>query len=178
MNSTSNALTLLAEAFRYPAPGHLAALEKGLQSLPVGSETEAINAFLGQIRRLSLGAWEELYTHTLDLNPPAAPYIGFQTWGESYQRGVFLSNLSRELLKMDIDTEGELPDHLIPILRYLALASDPLPELVEHLDPALRRMSAALRQAEANNPYLNLLDAAQELCKRRLASSRTKKEPV
>ena len=35
--------------------------------------------------RLPLGASEELHARTLDLNPPAAPYVGYQTWGESYR---------------------------------------------------------------------------------------------
>lgn len=172
MNSTKNVLTLLAEAFRYPAPGHLEILEKGLQTLPFSSEKELIDRFMEQIRRLSLGAWEELHTRTLDLNPPAAPYIGFQTWGESYQRGEFLSKMNRALMWARIDADGELADHLIPVFRYLARVVDPLPELGEVLDPALQRMVAALRNVDASNPYLHLLEAAQAVVKQ------LKKEPV
>ena len=172
MNNTKTILTLLAEAFRYPAPGHLETLEKGLQTLPPGSEKELIDQFLVQIRRLSQGAWEELHTRTLDMNPPAAPYIGFQTWGESYQRGEFLAKMNGALMWARIDTDGELPDHLIPVFRYLALVPDPLPELVEVLDPALQRMTGALRKADANNPYSHLMEAAQVVVKQ------LKKEPV
>ncbi len=172
MDNTAGLLTVLAEAFRYPAPGRLKALENDLQRLAASREKELVCSFLDQIGLLSLGAWEELHTRTLDLNPPAAPYVGFQTWGESYQRGEFLSKMNGALMRSGIDADGELPDHLIPVFRYLALVQDPLPDLVEILEPALQRMSAALRGVDAKNPYLNLFEAAQSLVKQ------LKKEPV
>lgn len=172
MKETASAFILLAEAFRYPVPGHREALEKAAQLLPAGKEKALIGAFLDHIRRISLGAWEELHTRTLDLNPPAAPYIGFQTWGESYQRGEFLSKMNAVLMQAGIDLDGELPDHLTPVFRYLALIQDPLPELTEVIAPALQRMAAALRGADASNPYLDVFEAAQVLVKQ------LKKEPV
>lgn len=167
-----NVYTLLAEAFCYPAPGHLAALEKGLETLPAGIQKQSLASFIGKIRARSLGEWEELHTRTLDLNPPSAPYIGYQTWGESYQRGAFLSKMNRELMDAGVDTQGELPDHLIPVLRYLGQATEPLPELVEVLDPAIQRITTGLRKADPGNPYLDLLVAAQSLC------NGLKKEPA
>jgi nitrate reductase molybdenum cofactor assembly chaperone NarJ/NarW len=161
----SHVCLLLAEALRYPAPGHLAALEKRLKELPAGSEKRNVSAFLDTVKTVSLGQWEELHTHTLDLNPPAAPYVGFQTWGESYQRGEFLSKMSRVVLENGIDADGELPDHLIPILRYLAKESSPLPDLVVVIEPAVQRMMTALRQADGNNPYLHLLEGILSVCR-------------
>jgi nitrate reductase delta subunit len=158
-------LFLVAEAFCYPAPGQVERIVERLERVPPGDARRAVESFVGKVRLLSLGEWEELYTRTLDLNPPAAPYIGFQTWGESYQRGLFLSTLNRALLEAGVETEGELPDHLIPVLRYLGQAVEPLPELVEVLSPALRRIHDVLRQADAASPYLDLLAAAQGLCK-------------
>lgn len=156
---------LLADAYEYPAPGMLDVLEEGLENLAPGGQKQAFAAFVSKIRRLKLGEWEELQTRTLDLNPPAAPYIGFQTWGESYQRGEFMSKMNRELMKMEINPEGELPDHLIPILRYLGLTDQPLPELLEVLEPAVQRMIAGLRSADPSNPYLDLFEAVQVACK-------------
>ncbi len=161
---TANICRFLAEAFRYPAPGHLAALDKGLQALPASGEKGYLTAFLNKVKQMTLGEWEELHTRTLDLNPPAAPYVGFQTWGETYPRGAFLSRLSRALAEEGIDLEGELPDHLAPVLRYLGQANHPLPELVELLAPALRRMRTALGAKDPDNPYLDLLEAAQAAC--------------
>ena len=157
-------LALVGEGFRYPSPGQAERLEAGLASMPAGVEKQAFERFLSALRRLPLSEREELHTRTLDLDPPAAPYVGFQAWGESYQRGNFMAALNRALMETGIETEGELPDHLIPVLRYLARVADPLPELVAVLVPALRRMHAGLREADAHNPYLDLLDAAQLLC--------------
>ncbi len=155
--------TLLAEAFRYPHPGHLEQLERGLASLP--PETPArphLERFLRAVSALSLDAWEMLYTRTLDLSPLTAPYVGYQQWGENYRRGNFMSQLNAELARLHIPADGELPDHLIPVLRYLAAAETPLPELLENLAPAVDKMRAALRKAEKDNPYLFLFQAARE----------------
>lgn len=158
-------LRLVADAFCYPWPGQVEWLETGLAAMPDGGARHAVGRFLQAMRGMHLSEREELYTRTLDLNPPAAPYVGFQTWGESYQRGNFMSRMNRALIDAGIATEGELPDHLIPVLRYLGQVAEPLPELVEVLFPALERMQAGLRKVDATNPYLDLLEAAQLLCK-------------
>ena len=159
-----NAYVILADAFTYPAPGRLEALKRGGATMPKGAGKDAYTAFLSGIDRLSLGAWEELHTRTLDLNPPAAPYVGYQTWGESYQRGAFMAKMNRALADADVEPDGELPDHLAPTLRYLAAAADPLPEMVAVLGPAIGRMLSTLRKAEPDNPYVSLLQAVQAQC--------------
>ena len=159
-----DAYVTLADAFSYPAPGRLETLKRGGAAMPQGAGKDAYAAFLNGIDCLPLGAWEELHTRTLDLNPPAAPYVGYQTWGESYQRGAFLAKMNREFAEAGVETDGELPDHLAPILRYLAAVPDPLPEMVEVLGPAVSRMLEALRKAESDNPYVSLLQAVQAQC--------------
>ena len=154
---------IVAQAFCYPAPGRLGWLRDSVAQMPAGSAKNALQVFWDGVCELPLGKWEELHTRTLDLNPPAAPYVGFQTWGESYQRGTFLSKLNRELMEAQVDPAGELPDHLIPVLRYLGRAPDPLPDLVAAFDPAVQRMIEGLRKVDPANPYLSLLEAAQAL---------------
>ncbi len=155
-------MPVLADAFVYPAPGRLAALETGAEALPKGCDRETrLLAFLAAVEPLSLGAWEELYTRTLDLDPPAPPYIGYQMWGDSYQRGAFMAKMKQALREVGLDAGGELPDHLAPCLRYLSVAAEPLPELVEVIGPAVDRMQAALRKAQPGSPYLSLLKAVQ-----------------
>lgn len=148
---------LLAESFRYPAPGRLEELERGVPSFHNRARSQ-YTAFVKAVRKLPLSAWEELYTRTWDLNPVAAPYIGYQTWGENYQRGNFMAALNRALLEAGVETDGELPDHLIPVLRYLAVVIEPLPELLEILPAAIERIIAALRKSDSTNPYLSLLE--------------------
>lgn len=150
---------LLSEALRYPDPGSLERLRSGLEQADESPARTELETFLASVERLGLDGWEELYTRTLDLNPAVAPYIGFQVWGESYQRGGFLSALNRAMYESKVDLEGELPDHLTSVLRYLARTGEPLPALSEQLAPAVRRMVSVLSAAEPQNPYVRLLRA-------------------
>lgn len=156
---------LLAEAFSYPHAGLLEELEAGLREVDKSPAWSGLEAFVRKVARLSLAEWEELATRTLDLSPAAAPYIGFQIWGESYQRGEFMSKLNRAMAGLDIDTAGELPDHIAPVLRYLDRVDQPMPELAEHFEAAVRRMAATLREKDKGNPYLELLDASLKIAR-------------
>jgi nitrate reductase delta subunit len=151
---------VLSEAFSYPSPGLLERLQEGFEKSRSGPARDQLGAFLQKIEKLSLAQWEELCTDTLDLSPAAAPYIGFQTWGESYQRGEFMAKMNRGLAEHGIDSEGELPDHLAPALLYLEAAQQPLPELVEIFEQAVSRMTAILREKDNKNPYIHLFEAA------------------
>ena len=168
-----NMYMLIAEAFGYPRPGLLEELEQGLASAGTNPARRGLEAFIRKVGRLSLAEWEELATRTLDLSPAAAPYIGFQIWGESYQRGEFMSKLSHAMRKMDLDSGDELPDHIVPVLRYMAGTDQPIPELTEHFETAVARMQATLREKDHDNPYLELLEAALQLAPR---SKRAEKE--
>lgn len=155
--------TLLAEAFGYPHPGLLEQLERAVANASKSPARRGLEAFLKRVGQLTLAEWEELATRTLDLSPAAAPYIGFQIWGESYQRGEFMSKLNHAMAELKLDTGGELPDHIVPVLRYLGATNRPIPELTEHFEPAVARMQATLREKDRSNPYLDLLDATLQL---------------
>ncbi len=151
---------LLAEAFTYPHPALLAELQTGVATLNRRHPAyDGLATFCKRIARLSVEEWEELATRTLDLSPAAAPYVGFQIWGDSYPRGGFMSRLNRAMYELDIDPAGELPDHVVPVLRYLDVAEAPLPELAEHLPVAVTRMIAILREKDRDNPYVSLYEA-------------------
>ena len=157
--------SIYAQALHYPHPGQV----ETLQAQAKGSDREpgmkAFASFIKKIGTLSLSEQEELFTRTFDLSPLTAPYVGYQIWGESYKRGEFMAQLSQEMSLYEINLEGELPDHLLPVLRYLAAATAPLPELVEVLDPAIAAMQKSLKKNEADNPYLLLLKAIGQACK-------------
>lgn len=152
---------ILAEGFRYPIPGRLTQLRTLAGEITDGEVRTAYEDFLTQISQLSLGEWEELHTRTLDLNPQAIPYLGYQRWGESYQRGNFMASMNRLLVENQIDIDGELPDHLVPVLRYLDIAHTPPSELVTVLNSALNKLRKALKKTDPGNPYNQLLTAAQ-----------------
>ncbi|MDH3730277.1 MAG: nitrate reductase [Acidimicrobiia bacterium] len=153
---------LLALSYRYPFPGRIDQLRAGLDDVPTGAVRRSLERFLEDLERLTPTEWEELHTRTVDLGPLFAPYVGWVMWGENYKRGEFMSNLKREQDAAGIDPEGELPDHLDPVLRYLSSATDPLADLTEVLPPALKRMSETLQAAEPTNPYLHLLRATRD----------------
>ncbi len=115
--------------------------------------------FLDEVGSLSLGEWEELHTATLDLSAPFVPYVGHVIWGDAYRRGEFMADLVGALRDAEIELGGELPDHVEPILRYLAATDTPLPDLVEVLPGALATMSQTLKSAAPGNPYCHLLAA-------------------
>ncbi len=153
---------LFAEALRYPAPGRLESLQAGLAKMTSGETKKKFARFVGRLQDLSLGEWEELYTRTLDLNPAVAPYVGYQIWGENYQRGGFLAQMSRGLQEAGVDPDGELPDHLIPVLRYLDIAPTGMPELAQTVETATQKMIKQLHRTEPGNPYIYLLEAVSQ----------------
>jgi nitrate reductase delta subunit len=152
-------LSLFAEAFSYPIPGQLEEWSAGLSRLPQSPSTEEYTAFLQALQPFSQGELEELYTRTLDLNPEIAPYLGYQMWGDSYPRGSLMAKLNRAMQEYQVDLGGELPDHLMPVLRYLDQAADPLPDLMQVFEPAVEKMIQKLKKQDPANPYLHLLRA-------------------
>jgi len=154
----------LAEALRYPYSEQLEILNVKIETADNGVTKKSIEQFMQAFSALSLAQREELYTRTLDLNPLAAPYIGYQLWRENYKRGEFMAALNHEMNLLDVDKAGELPDHLIPVLRYLAVTSNPLPELLEALPKALKKMRKDLKKTDPKNLYRHLLAAVSQAC--------------
>jgi len=154
---------LFADAFCYPSPGRKEQILTGLQAETDRKVSDAITEFIDQIEEMTIGEWEELHTRTLDLSPLVAPYVGYQIWGESYQRGNFMALINRRLRDYQIDLDGELPDHLVPILRLMDRGTDQPEELKENLEPAIKKMTSELRKRERDNPYLILIDALHRM---------------
>ena len=74
-----------------------------------------------------------------------------------------MAKLNHAMADLDIDPEGELPDHLVPILRYLAATSQPIPELTENFVTAVKRMITTLREKDKRNPYIDLFEATLKI---------------
>src|SRR5512141_1193882 len=95
--------SLLSDSFRYPNSGLLQSLSERLAQAGEGPACQKLRSFLDHIRPLSLGEWEELYTLTWDLDPAAAPYIGFHIYGETYGRGTFMAQVNAARIQAGID---------------------------------------------------------------------------
>lgn len=151
-----------AQAFRYPAPGSLESLSGAVSRLPAGKHKTALTRFISAVEKIELGAWEELYTRTWDLNPMAAPYIGYHVWGDHYRRGEFMARLRQAYKESRVPQEGEMPDHLVLILSYLSRVEQPIDELLELLPESFKKIHAGLRKNNPENPYLVLIDALRQ----------------
>lgn len=149
----------LAAAFRYPEPGAAERLGAAVERIPPGLVRRQLQRFVDAVTEMPLSRWEELHTVTLDLNPLFAPYVGHMIWADNYQRGAFMAELTAAQREVGVDAGGELPDHLDPVLRYLAVAESPIEDLTEVLPKALRLMAQALDRAGSNNPYRFVLEA-------------------
>ena len=150
---------LLADSLCYPKSGYLNALQTQLDRSPGFPGKESLEIFYQEMGILSLGQQEELYTRTLDLNPLTAAYVGYQIWGESYKRGEFMALMNQEMDKYAVDKSGELPDHLIPILRYLDVNPTPKSELLDVLERAIQKMSSSLKKSDPENPFMHVFAA-------------------
>ena len=113
------------------------------------------------VEQTGLGALEELYTATFDLKPVCYPYIGFQLFGETYKRGEFLALLNARYRECGLVVQGELPDHLGQILRYLARTWD-ADLVLEGVIPALERMIEQLEDNPYRDPMRAILAVLRE----------------
>lgn len=105
---------------------------------------------------------QELFTVTFDLNPVCSLELGWQLFGENYDRGLLLVKMRALLRRYGIAEQGELPDHLAHALQLIELmreeeraefaAAIVLPALGKMLDPF----------KDKKNPYENVLQAIKK----------------
>lgn len=154
-----NTTEVVALGYRYPTPTSAGDLSRAIEAETNPEVQRHMNRFIEAVGSLPLGEWEELHTATLDLDPKFVPYVGHVAWGENYRRGAFMADLVAAMKEADVDLGGELPDHIEPILRYLAATDAPLDDLVEVLPGVIAEMNGVLKTASPDNPYCHLLAA-------------------
>jgi nitrate reductase delta subunit len=150
---------VVALGFRYPTPTAAADLSRLIEAESNTEVQRHMSRFVEEVGALSLGEWEEIHTATIDLDPKFVPYVGHVAWGENYRRGAFMADLNAAMTEADVDLGGELPDHIEPILRYLAATDEPLDDLVEVLPGVIAEMNSVLKTAVPDSPYRHLLRA-------------------
>ncbi len=150
---------VVALGYRYPTPTSAADLTRAIEADTNSEVKRHMARFVEEVGSLELGEWEEVHTATLDLDPKFVPYVGHVAWGENYRRGAFMADLNAAMGEAGVDPHGELPDHIEPILRYLASTEAPLADLVEVLPGALAEMHSTLKTALPDSPYRHLLAA-------------------
>ncbi len=109
---------------------------------------------------------QEIYTSTFDLQVVCYPYVGYQLFGESYQRGAFMAKLNEYYRLQGFAVENELPDHLAVMLRFLSGSKDAeLNDILiqDGLLPSLQKMASSF--GDSDNPYKRIIDALFRLLK-------------
>lgn len=155
----------LSELLAYPHRDPLPALREAIALAGGGPAHAGLARFEAGAAAAGLGALQELYTRTFDLQPACAPYLGAHLLPEdSPHRGRLLGALLEAYAAEGFRPREELADHVAEVLAFLAVARPgPIREslLADGLVPALDHMLAALEGAA--NPYRDLLAAARAL---------------
>lgn len=167
MTTLGNICPALAELLEYPGPDLVGTAERCRGALAAHCPEAARNVELfaafaaGEDPR----ALEELYTRTFDLTPERTLDLGFQLFGESYKRGIFLVRIQQAVREAGIEIGHELADHLPLVLRLLARTADPVSarDLADEVIlPAVARVLGAFGQVHDENPYRLLLEATRD----------------
>ncbi len=149
----------LAAVLTYPGEGYPEAVQTCARVLETAGNREPFGRFARFTSERSTNELQELFIQTFDLNPVCSLELGWQLFGENYDRGAFLVKMRAELRRYAIVESRELPDHMthaLPLLGRMeaARAADFAMACVL---PALDKMLAALRGKE--NPYEDVLKA-------------------
>jgi len=155
----SAALAALATVFEYPREGVHDRIDVcvGRVEAVDPNAAEPLRAFREAIRGKSLGELEELHIQTFDMDPKTCLDLGWQLFGEDYNRGLFLARLRREMDAAGVEEDPlELPDHLPQVLRLLQRM-----EPVAARDfvlccalPALEKIAGGLSESRLHGPAI------------------------
>ncbi len=173
-------LGLFADILEYPQTSIVQQVGE-CEALVSACNTEAaalLRQFLNFVEETSNGDLQEIYTAIFDLDGDCHPYLGYQLFGESYERSAFLVELKARYRSGGFEApENELPDRLSEVLRFVSVCSDKSANeeiLQEGVIPALDKLTtdvgvidAELEDAELelkqlrpeNDPYRPVLNA-------------------
>jgi nitrate reductase molybdenum cofactor assembly chaperone NarJ/NarW len=154
-------LDKLGKLLSYPGEDFLAAVEVcwNAASEIDPEAARCLNDFRSRLRGLSVEEAQELYVQTFDLNPICALEVGWQLYGDNYDRGNFLVKMRQELKRYGVPENVELPDHLCHLLPLIARMDSERARCfgTASVIPALKKMLAAFEGK--NSPYENVLKA-------------------
>lgn len=155
-------LAHLATLLEYPVvlPTDTCAAACGEAAVAHTRAAEQLDAFSAATRTMPLTDLQELYARTFDFDADTALYVGHHLFGEDGRRGLLIAGLIERYQRLQMDIGVELADHVVPILRSLALDSDSeeARELIRlALRPAVAKLLPGVEQRKA--PYAALLRA-------------------
>lgn len=145
----------------YPGDNLLEAAE--LLYIILNTELPAAAVAIGQfgsfVEQHTAEQIEEAYVSAFEINASCALEIGWQLFGEDYDRGMLLVRLREELRRFGISETTELPDHLSHVLPLISVM--PEPEAKRFVQacviPAVQKMREAIEKTDS--PYRFVLIA-------------------
>ncbi|MCC7142813.1 MAG: hypothetical protein IT349_11995 [Candidatus Eisenbacteria bacterium] len=161
-------LSGLSYLFEYPTAIDPLAWDRAEAAVvDMGSDalTVRMREVRGQVAGRATAEREESYIATFELGAVCVPYVSAHLFGEeNFKRAAFLAALRGRMQERRFDWGAELPDHLGPMLRFLA-GSDPeeARELIHFcLLGAIGRMRATLPGGHDYGELLALVEAVLE----------------
>jgi nitrate reductase delta subunit len=173
MDSVPHAIQCLARLVMYPGR----TLQEDIEEceVAVSAMDSALGAGIRKFRDrtagMSLGQLEEIYIQTFDMNPTCTLDLGWQLFGEDYNRGLFLVKVRQEMKRLGIAESHELPDHLTNVLLVLSrMERDQAEDFAcSCVLPALDKTRNAVNES---CPYRQLMDAVVHLLSIQYGESR------
>jgi nitrate reductase assembly molybdenum cofactor insertion protein NarJ len=167
-----------ADVLSYPHESPAAAARRcaGAARVRDAEAGRLLESFAGLAEAGPLGALQEAYTRTFDLDtlsrsePTCYPYVGHYLFDESHKRGAFIVELRKRFRAHGFEDGSDLADHLVVLLRFLSVCSDEglADEIVDDAILAALRKMRPLREtaAAAGGPtlrdaYLGVLAALE-----------------
>ncbi len=134
-----------------------------------------LDSFASLAEAVELGELQEAYTRAFDLDtmlrsePTCYPYVGHYLFDESHKRGAFILELRKRFRAEGFEDSSDLADHLVVLLRFLAVCADETlaDELVDDaILPSLARIASlpGVSTAGPGSPrgaYLGVLSALE-----------------
>ena len=175
--TTRQALTdAFADVLSYPYESPAAAARRCAEIARAEDVAAArlLESFAALAEAEPLGALQEAYTRAFDLDtmlrsePTCYPYVGHYLFDESHKRGMFIVELRKRFREHGFEESSDLDDHLLVLLRFLAICPDErlAGELIDDaILPALVRMapqrSSGSDPSSLRSAYLGLLTALE-----------------
>jgi nitrate reductase molybdenum cofactor assembly chaperone NarJ/NarW len=154
-------LELMSQILTYPDAHYLKAVEecRGEFARIHPESTDDFDRFAASLDGRATEELQELYVRTFDLNPVCALEVGWQLFGDSYDRGEFLVTMRQELKRHGIPESSELSDHISHLLPLAGkMETQQAHDFASTcLLPAMKKMLAGLEGK--GNPYENFLNA-------------------
>lgn len=118
-----------------------------------------LSGFQTWVTKEPVGQVEEIYTSAFDLQGICCLYVGHHLFGDNYQRSWFMAQLKQGYRDKNFTCGNELPDHVVVVLRFLALGwEDEFSQVLleEGLVPAMGKMVQAF-DTDNHHPYGQVL---------------------